>query len=131
MGRAYGGISAATAGAATTRATSPVAAIRSSLIAPPTLETISICKKRAIGCDLLVTIIAKISLHRRRAVLRTIVAYQPGSIGDLQDIVRAVRPRGAALKATEQPIDTSTAAGVSVPAHSDQLFRLIPISGSD
>jgi DNA invertase Pin-like site-specific DNA recombinase len=33
------------------------------------------------------------------------------SIGDLQDIVRAVRAAGAALKATEQPIDTSTAAG--------------------
>jgi DNA invertase Pin-like site-specific DNA recombinase len=33
------------------------------------------------------------------------------SIGDLQDIVRAVRARGAVLKATEQPIDTSTAAG--------------------
>jgi DNA invertase Pin-like site-specific DNA recombinase len=33
------------------------------------------------------------------------------SIGDLQDIVRAVRARGAILKATEQPIDTSTAAG--------------------
>jgi DNA invertase Pin-like site-specific DNA recombinase len=33
------------------------------------------------------------------------------SIGDLQDIVRVVRARGATLKATEQPIDTSTAAG--------------------
>jgi hypothetical protein len=33
------------------------------------------------------------------------------SIGDLQDIVRTVRARGAALKATEQPIDTGTAAG--------------------
>ncbi len=33
------------------------------------------------------------------------------SIGDLQDIVRAVRARGAILKAIEQPIDTSTAAG--------------------
>jgi DNA invertase Pin-like site-specific DNA recombinase len=33
------------------------------------------------------------------------------SIADLQDIVRAVRERGAALKATEQPIDTSTTAG--------------------
>src|SRR5665647_1730856 len=33
------------------------------------------------------------------------------SIGDLQDIVRNVRAKGAALKATEQPIDTSTAAG--------------------
>jgi DNA invertase Pin-like site-specific DNA recombinase len=33
------------------------------------------------------------------------------SIGDLQDIVRAVKAKGAGLKATEQPIDTSTAAG--------------------
>jgi DNA invertase Pin-like site-specific DNA recombinase len=33
------------------------------------------------------------------------------SIGDLQDIVRTVRAKGATLKATEQPIDTSTAAG--------------------
>jgi DNA invertase Pin-like site-specific DNA recombinase len=33
------------------------------------------------------------------------------SIGDLQDIVRLLRSKGATLKATEQPIDTSTAAG--------------------
>lgn len=33
------------------------------------------------------------------------------SIGDLQDIVRAIRAKGASLKATEQPIDTGTAAG--------------------
>jgi DNA invertase Pin-like site-specific DNA recombinase len=33
------------------------------------------------------------------------------SIGDLQDIVRDVKARGASLKATEQPIDTGTAAG--------------------
>jgi DNA invertase Pin-like site-specific DNA recombinase len=33
------------------------------------------------------------------------------SVGDLQGIVRTVRERGASLKATEQPIDTSTAAG--------------------
>jgi DNA invertase Pin-like site-specific DNA recombinase len=33
------------------------------------------------------------------------------SIGDLQDIVRALRSKGARLKATEQPIDTGTAAG--------------------
>jgi DNA invertase Pin-like site-specific DNA recombinase len=33
------------------------------------------------------------------------------NIGDLQDIVRTIRTRGASLKATEQPIDTSTAAG--------------------
>jgi DNA invertase Pin-like site-specific DNA recombinase len=33
------------------------------------------------------------------------------SLGDLQDIVRTLKARGASLKATEQPIDTSTAAG--------------------
>src|SRR4051794_35227460 len=33
------------------------------------------------------------------------------SIADLQDIVRTLKAKGAALKATEQPIDTSTAAG--------------------
>jgi DNA invertase Pin-like site-specific DNA recombinase len=33
------------------------------------------------------------------------------SIGDLQDIVRELRAKGVALRATEQPIDTSTAAG--------------------
>jgi hypothetical protein len=33
------------------------------------------------------------------------------SIGDLPDIVRAIKVKGAALKATEQPIDTGTAAG--------------------
>lgn len=33
------------------------------------------------------------------------------SIGDLQDIVRSLKEKGIALKATEQPIDTSTAAG--------------------
>jgi DNA invertase Pin-like site-specific DNA recombinase len=33
------------------------------------------------------------------------------SIGDLQDIVRSIKAKGAALKATEQPIDTSTAPG--------------------
>jgi len=34
------------------------------------------------------------------------------SIGDLQDIVRALRAKGVALRATEQPIDTATAAGI-------------------
>ena len=33
------------------------------------------------------------------------------SIGDLQDVVRALKAKGASLRATEQPIDTSTAAG--------------------
>ncbi len=33
------------------------------------------------------------------------------SVGDLQDIVRNLKAKGVSLKATEQPIDTSTAAG--------------------
>lgn len=33
------------------------------------------------------------------------------SVGDLQDIVKIIKAKGAALKATDQPIDTSTAAG--------------------
>ena len=33
------------------------------------------------------------------------------SIGDLQDVVRELKAKGASLRATEQPIDTSTAAG--------------------
>lgn len=33
------------------------------------------------------------------------------SIGDLQDVVRTLKAKGASLKATEQPIDTGTAAG--------------------
>jgi DNA invertase Pin-like site-specific DNA recombinase len=33
------------------------------------------------------------------------------SIGDLQDIVRTLKSKGATLKATDQPIDTGTAAG--------------------
>ena len=33
------------------------------------------------------------------------------SIGDLQDIVRTLKAKGVTLRATEQPIDTGTAAG--------------------
>jgi len=33
------------------------------------------------------------------------------SIGDLQDIVRELKSKGVAIKATEQPIDMTTAAG--------------------
>ena len=33
------------------------------------------------------------------------------SIGDLQDIVRGLKAKGVTLRATEQPIDTGTAAG--------------------
>jgi hypothetical protein len=37
--------------------------------------------------------------------------HRVAAAGSAPDIVRAVRARGATLKATEQPIDTSTAAG--------------------
>jgi DNA invertase Pin-like site-specific DNA recombinase len=60
-----------------------------------------------------------------RTELETILAFlQPGdalvvtridrlarSVRDLEDIVAAVRQRGADLRATEQPVDTSTPAG--------------------
>jgi DNA invertase Pin-like site-specific DNA recombinase len=50
-------------------------------------------------------------LRRGDVLMVTRIDRLARSIGDLQDIVRTVRARGAALKATDQPIDTSTAAG--------------------
>ena len=50
-------------------------------------------------------------LRKGDVVVVTRIDRLARSIGDLQDIVRTVRARGASLKATEQPIDTSTAAG--------------------
>jgi DNA invertase Pin-like site-specific DNA recombinase len=50
-------------------------------------------------------------LRRGDVLMVTRIDRLARSIGDLQDIVRAIRAKGAALKATEQPIDTSTAAG--------------------
>src|SRR3954471_16694654 len=50
-------------------------------------------------------------LRRGDVLMVTRIDRLARSIGDLQDIVRTVRARGAALKASEQPIDTSTAAG--------------------
>jgi DNA invertase Pin-like site-specific DNA recombinase len=50
-------------------------------------------------------------LHAGDVLMVTRIDRLARSIGDLQDIVRIVRARGAALKATEQPIDTSAAAG--------------------
>jgi DNA invertase Pin-like site-specific DNA recombinase len=50
-------------------------------------------------------------LHAGDVLMVTRIDRLARSIGDLQDIVRAVRARGAVLKATEQPIDTGTAAG--------------------
>jgi DNA invertase Pin-like site-specific DNA recombinase len=50
-------------------------------------------------------------LHAGDVLIVTRIDHLARSIGDLQDIVRTVRARGAVLKATEQPIDTGTAAG--------------------
>lgn len=50
-------------------------------------------------------------LHQGDELVVTRIDRLARSIGDLQDIVRTIRAKGAILKATEQPIDTSTAAG--------------------
>ena len=50
-------------------------------------------------------------LHAGDVLMVTRIDRLARSIGDLQDILRTVRARGASLKATEQPIDTGTAAG--------------------
>src|SRR6476659_9450638 len=50
-------------------------------------------------------------LRRADVLMVTRIDRLARSIGDLQDIVRAVKTKGASLKATEQPIDTGTAAG--------------------
>ncbi|PGH52755.1 integrase [Azospirillum palustre] len=50
-------------------------------------------------------------IHEGDELIVTRVDRLARSIGDLQDIVRMLRARGGSLRATEQPIDTSTAAG--------------------
>ena len=50
-------------------------------------------------------------VHAGDTLVVTRVDRLARSIGDLQDVVRTLKAKGAALKATEQPIDTSTAAG--------------------
>lgn len=80
---------------------------------------------RSAGCDLVRSEKRSGTTRTGRAELQTVLDFlREGdvlmvtridrlarSIGDLQDIVRAVKARGATLRATEQPIDTSTAAG--------------------
>ena len=50
-------------------------------------------------------------LRRGDTLVVTRVDRLARSIGDLHDVVRALKAKGVALKATEQPIDTSTADG--------------------
>ncbi|MCC8937809.1 recombinase family protein [Bradyrhizobium sp. Arg68] len=80
---------------------------------------------RAAGCDLIRSEKRSGTTTARREELRTVLDFLRAgdvlmvtridrlarSIGDLQDIVRTVKALGATLRATEQPIDTSTAAG--------------------
>lgn len=80
---------------------------------------------RKVGCDIVRAEKASGTSRTGREELDTLLRFiRPGdtlivtridrlarSIGDLQDIVRDLRAKGASLKATEQPIDTSTAAG--------------------
>jgi DNA invertase Pin-like site-specific DNA recombinase len=80
---------------------------------------------KAAGCEVIRAEKKSGTTTAGREELRTVLDFlRPGdvlmvtridrlarSIGDLQDIVRAVRAKGASLRATEQPIDTSTSAG--------------------
>ncbi len=80
---------------------------------------------KAAGCDVIRAEKVSGTSTNGREELKTVLAFlRPGdelvvtridrlarSIGDLQDIVRTVKAKAATLKATEQPIDTSTAAG--------------------
>ncbi len=51
------------------------------------------------------------SLHKGDVLMVTRIDRLAYSIDDLQNIVRAINAKGASLKATQQPIDTNTAAG--------------------
>ena len=87
--------------------------------------SIQVAALRAAGCTTIRTEKASGTSMQGRSELATILDFlRPGdvlmvtridrlarSIADLQTIVRAVREKGAALACTEQPIDTSTAAG--------------------
>src|SRR4051795_8051598 len=80
---------------------------------------------KAAGCEIIRSEKRSGTTTTGRAELQTVLDFlRPGdvlmvtridrlarSIGDLQDIVRAVKAKGATLMATEQPIDTGTAAG--------------------
>jgi DNA invertase Pin-like site-specific DNA recombinase len=87
--------------------------------------SIQVAAIQVAGCDLIRTEKRSGTSTQGREELRTVLDFlRPGdvlmvtridrlarSIGDLQDTVRTLKAKGASLKATEQPIDTSTAAG--------------------
>jgi DNA invertase Pin-like site-specific DNA recombinase len=87
--------------------------------------TVQLASLRAAGCDLIRSEVASGFSTTGRAELATILQFigrgdtlvvtrvdrLARSVGDLQDIVRTLRGKGAGLQATEQPINTATAAG--------------------
>lgn len=87
--------------------------------------SVQIAALRAAGCDVIRSEAVSGASRDGRAELATVLDFiRSGdtlvvtridrlarSIGDLQDIVRSLKVKGAGLRATEQPIDTSTAAG--------------------
>ncbi len=86
---------------------------------------IQVAALRAAGCDVVREEKASGTTTAGRTELATVLNFLRAgdvlvvtrvdrlarSIGDLQTIVRTIRDKGAALQATEQPVDTSTAAG--------------------
>lgn len=87
--------------------------------------TIQVEALRAAGCEIVREEKASGTTTEGRTELATVLEFlRPGdvlvvtridrlarSIADLQSIVKAIRAKGAALACTEQPVDTSTAAG--------------------
>jgi DNA invertase Pin-like site-specific DNA recombinase len=87
--------------------------------------SIQITALKAAGCDVVRSEKISGTSRQGRQELDTLLDFlRPGdvlvvtrvdrlarSIGDLQDIVRELKGKGVSLQATEQPIDTSTAAG--------------------
>jgi DNA invertase Pin-like site-specific DNA recombinase len=87
--------------------------------------SVQIATLKAAGCDVIRKEKASGGSRKGRTELETVLDFlRKGdslvvtrvdrlarSIADLQDIVRTLKEKGASLKATEQPIDTSTAAG--------------------
>jgi len=86
---------------------------------------IQIAALKAAGCEVIRTEKKSGSSRQGRTELKTLLEFvREGdtlvvtrvdrlarSMGDLQDVVRDLKSKGVALKATEQPVDTSTAAG--------------------
>ncbi|AMN54595.1 integrase [Labrenzia sp. CP4] len=87
--------------------------------------TVQLEALKSAGCEVVREEKASGTTRAGRTELETLLAFlRPGdtlmvtrvdrlarSIADLQEIVGSLREKGASLKATEQPIDTSSAAG--------------------